>query len=318
MFGSNAHYGHRSILTQYAGVPEPKPIPGLVQHGWNYDLGAILDDVRLPAPEPFYLWSERNLSACKRAGLDHVIAIGAPFLYLPALEQPVETVPRSLLVMPMHGWERQQLDHDFDLYAKLLSDLRPEFSRITVCLYWLEHAQARYRRPFEEGGFSVVTVGQRDKNPRFLYDLRRLLLEHEYVCSNRAQTGGFYALHLGRKFFLFGPPVGVEAKVDRTGMLFDAWQRREYPQLAWQGFKDVAYRDVGADELGVPFVREPEALRETFLWNPHQAAAHEAKRRANGRRIGERRRRATRERWRTRLGWIPLVGRVFGDEDERS
>lgn len=298
MFGSNDHYGHRAILTRYGGVADGRAIPGLVQHGWNHDLGATPEDIRHPAPDPFFLWSERNLRQCKRAGLDdRVVPLGAPFLYLPPVEQPVAAEPGSLLVVPIHGWEQEKIPHDFRQYAAEVAELRKSFRKITVCLYWFDHQFPEYRQPFEDLGVEITTVGPRDRNPAFLHDLRRLMLRFEYVCSNRAQTAVFYALALGRKAFLYGPPIGVEGRLDHSGQLFDAWQRREYPALVWEGFKDACYREIGEDELGLRYRREPAALRELFLWEPGQAGELE-------RRIEARRALLRRRRWEGRVDEI--------------
>jgi hypothetical protein len=312
MFGSNAHYGHRTLLTRYAGVPEDRVIPGLVQHGWNHDLGATLEDILLPAPEPFYIWSERNLRQCRRAGLEgRVTPLGAPFVYLPPVAEEIKAEPGSLLVMPIHGWEREKIPHNFQEYAADLADLRSSFRRITVCLYWFDHQFEEYRRPFEERGFEVIRSGHRDRNPAFLPDLRRLMLGYEYVSSNRVQTAIFYALALGRKAFLHGPPIGVEGRIDHSGQLWDAWQRREFPMLLWEGFKDQSYRDVGEAELGLGFRRDPAALRELFLWEPWQARELE-------RRVDERQRRLKRQRWEAKVAavkkrverWLPRPQRA--------
>ncbi len=316
MFGSNGHYGHRRILSRYAGLAERK-IPGLVQHGWNHDLGATIEDVLLPRPEPFYLWSERNLRECRKAGLSHVVPIGAPFLYLPRDAETVTPAPRSLLVMPSHGWEEVRIDHEFDLYAKDLEAIRGDFGSITVCLYWFEHQEERHRRRFESIGATVTTVGHRDDNPDFLRDLRRLLLQHEYVSANRVQTATFYALALGRKFFLHGPPVGVDARIDRTGKLFDAWQRHEYPDLTWDRFKDEPNRKLGEDELGLGFVKDPDALAELFSWKPSQEREHRARLRAHHERKLEKARRDRQEVWRERLGRLPLFDRLVRRLEKR-
>lgn len=353
MFGSNGHYGHRGILNRYAGT-EGRKIPGLLQHGWNHDLGATLEDVLLPRPAPFFLWSARNLRECKKLGLSHAVPVGSPFLYLPplcdgatraeadakpdagaranaeakakadaggtanggaaakaGLEEAPRFEPRSLLVMPSHGWEKARIDLEFDQYARDLAAIRRDFGKLTVCLYWFEHRVERHRRRFEELGAIVTTVGPRDGNPRFLYDLRRLLLAHEYVSANRVQTAAFYALALGRKFFFYGPPVGVESRVDRCGKLFDAWQRREFPELAWERFDDTCHRARGEEELGLEFVRTPEELAELFLWTPGLEPAHRARLHEHDARKLERQRR---ERWaglRARLERLPLVGRYL-------
>lgn len=279
MHPANAHYGHRSVLTAFAGVAPDTPLPGLLQHGWNYDLGATLTDVRIPAPDPFYVWSDRNLRHCRKAGQHHVRCFGSPFLYLPEAA-PVTPKPGSLLAIPVHSWEREKIPHDFAAYAQALATLRPQFPHLTVSLYWYDHQFPQNREPFERLGIEVVTAGARDHNPRFLHDLRDILLRHQVVTSNRAQTGLFYALALGLPGFLFGPPMGLDGRFDHSGELFDAWQSREYPQLAYDRFQGDRQQDLGLDELGAPHRRTPEALRDLLLWNPGQRAELDRRTRA--------------------------------------
>lgn len=271
MHGANAHYGHRAILTAYAGMADGTPLPGLLQHGWNHDLGATLTDVRIPAPAPFYAWSERNLRHCRKSGQPHVTSFGSPFLYLPPVETPAPE-PGSLFAIPVHSWEREQIPHDFQAYAQSLAALQTQFRKVTVCLYWFDHQFPSNREPFEALGMEVVTAGHRDDNPAFLHDLRKLLLRHEFVTSNRAQTGLFYGLALGRKGFLYGPPMGLDGRFDHSGDLFDAWQSREFPDLLWDRFQGDARQDIGQAELGLQYRLEPEALRELLRWQPDQHA----------------------------------------------
>lgn len=312
MFGANAHYGHRSILNQYAGVPVGTRIPGIVEHGWNYDLGAALEDVLRPAPAPFFVWSEPNLHACQEAGLgDRVVAIGAPFLYMPPVDKPIEPKSKSLLVMPAHGWERARLTQDFERYARDLQKIEHEFSSITVCLYWFEHQEEHNRRIFESRGFRVVTAGLRDNNPDFLFNLRKFILEHEYVSANRVTTATFYALHLGRKFFIYGASIGVEQWIDRAGTLFDAWQRRHYPMLAWENFQDDAHPDLAARELGLPCMRSPDQLRELFFWRPEQRLELDSIVQAFALRERERGRLRRVDLWKKALHTIPILRRYL-------
>lgn len=314
MFGSNAHYGHRTILNRYGGVPEGTPIPGLVEHGWNYDLGATLEDILLPAPQPFFVWSEPNLRACEKAGIgDRVVALGAPFLYLPPLEEKMVPAPESLLVMPCHGWEKAKLAHDFEQYARDIDAIAKEFSSVTVCLYWFEYQEAHYRKIFESRGYNIVTSGQRDKNPMFLYDLRKMLSRYEYVSSNRVQTATFYALHLRRKVFIHGPPVGVEQRLDRSGALYDAWQNLHYPMLIWKNFQDDTYPDLAARELGLPFVRTPDALCELFFWQPRQREKLDEFVAAHRRRLQAKVQKARLEPWKKALATLPVFRRYFSD-----
>lgn len=274
MHGSNGHYSHRTILNRYAGVPEGTPLPGLLQHGWNHDLGAVRGDVLIPRPDPFFLWNRRNLDHCQRAGLDHAVAVGAPFLYLPPAEAP-PAAPRSLIAIPLHSWEKVKIQQDFEQYAAALAQIAEQFRQVTVSLYWFDYQDPANRAVFERRGMQVVTVGARDGNPNFLLDQRRMLLQHSHVTSNRVQTGLFYALALGLRGFLYGPPMGVEDRIDRSGELFDAWQRREFAELDWQRFGDDDLTWLGERELGKEFVNTPEQLRDLLQWHPEQRLALE-------------------------------------------
>ena len=270
MFASNAHYGHRSVLTAYAQVPPTTPLPGLLEHGWNHDLGAALFDIVLPAPDPFYVWNERNLRHCKKSNVAHVASFGAPYLYLPPLP-PAAPEPKSLLAIPVHGWEKLQISHDYQAYAAALVKLRGEFSRITVCLYWYDHQFAANREIFTSQGMDVVTVGHRDHNPQFLPAMRDLLRRHAFCTSNRIQTGLFYALHERLPAFLYGPPMGIDAIYDHSGHVWDAWQRQQFPQLVYEAFAGQPLPELAAAELGAAFFRTPQQLRQMLLWQPDQA-----------------------------------------------
>ncbi len=269
MHDANGLYSHRPILANYAGVDVNIPLPGILEHGWNNDLGGALSDLRLPMPDPFFVWSHRNLRACLGAGLSHAQGIGAPWLYMPP--PPLHQAPqRSLLAIPLHSWEKVKIPQDFENYAQALAQIAGQFSQVTVSLYWFDHQDPVNRETFEKRGFRVVTAGHRDNNPHFLRDMRQMLLGHTHVTSNRAQTGLFYGLHLGLKGFLYGPSAGVEATVDRSGDMFAAWQEREFPMLLWKNFQDDAQPQVASDELGADLQLSPQALRDKMLWNPDQ------------------------------------------------
>ncbi len=272
MHGANGHYGHRELLNNYCGVALGTPLPALLQHGWNHDLGAALADVQLPMPAPFLAWNERNVAHARRADLHHVVGIGAPLLYLPEDPALPPQEPGSLLAIPVHGWERAKVQQELAGYAQELAAIADQFSTITVCLYWFDHQFAENRKAFEDRGMRVVCVGHRDNNPRFLFDLRTLCARHAHVTSNRVQTGLFVAMYLGCRPFLYGSPVGVEPILDHGGHLWDAWQRRVFAQLAWERFAGDTQRELGASELGLPLRKSPDELRSLLLWSDEQRA----------------------------------------------
>jgi hypothetical protein len=224
------------------------------------------------------VWNRRNLELCQQAGLSHAVAIGAPFLYLPEAGAPSPPPQRRLIAVPLHSWEKEKIPQDFERYAESLSEIAHHFAHVTVSLYWYDFQQPAHRAVFERRGFAVVTAGPRDSNPHFLRDQRALLLQHSHLTSNRVQTGLFYGLALGLRGFLHGPPMGVEARIDRSGALFDAWQRQTFgglvvtPQQLEQGtLPDL--QALGLAELGAEFVRSPAELRALLLWAPGDRAA---------------------------------------------
>jgi hypothetical protein len=270
MFEDNHHYGHSDIFRRYCGLRELPKMERQVQHGWQPGPGFAARHVQSPWPNA--VWSARNLRKCAELGSTNVEAIGAPFLYLPAMpampDLPDSLGPRSLLVYPFHGWAKQSVHGDMQTFARQLHEFeRVEgFGPITVCLYYLEYADPAIRGAFEQYGWTVMTLGSYASNPTFLDRLRDMQRRHAYVTSNRVATATFYALSLGCRFFLHGPPMGLSESQDPTGEEYDAWQRAEFPMLTLEGFGDRAHVEVGEAELGLEFQRSPEQLAELLGW----------------------------------------------------
>lgn len=272
MFAENRHYGHAHLLLSYCGLSPRTQIPVRLQHGWQPGLGMRPQDMAQPGPK--IVWSSRNLARAQEAGYRGAVAIGAPWLYMPATLDPGPDHPRSVLVVPFHGWEKQALAGSMDTYAQALVRLEAQgFGPITVCLYWFEHEQSALREVFERQGFATTTMGPRSENPEFLRRQRELIQRHAYVSSNRVSTASFYALEAGRPFFLYGPLAGLSATEDASGEQFDRWQRDEFPALI-QAPADLACNvELGAYELGAEHKRTPAQLRELVLLGPEHRAA---------------------------------------------
>lgn len=276
MFVENHFYGHAGLLLAAAGLPPTARIPHRVQHGWRTDAGFAPYVLREPGPK--VVWGARTLARGRAlAPRAPLTAIGAPFLYLPPLSDAARPTPRpkSLLALPFHGWEEGRVAAGYAAYARALAAFAAGagFLEVTVCLYWLEHADPALRAPFEAEGFGVVTMGHRDGNPAFLATQRAALLAHSAVTSNRVSTATFYALSLARPFFLWGPPQGLAGTSDEGGEAYDRWQRAEFPALTWERFDGGVPAGLAAEELGAEFVRSAEGLREALWLTPRYAAA---------------------------------------------
>ena len=272
LFRENLHYGHAEILLDHCRLPNSTRIPHRVQHGWQPGPG--MSDKHMAEPGKKIVWSSRNLRSSLDRGFSGATPIGAPFLYLPALEAAPPSSEKSVLAIPFHGWERGELHGSVVAYADSLASLRKEgFGDITVCMYWFEYEQAALRALFESRGMTTITMGNRGENPEFLHRQRQLIRQHSVVTSNRVSTATFYALSLGVPFFLWGPVQGIEGSDDPTGERFDAWQQQTFPELRFDAFSGECHQEIGMRELGAEFVQTPETLRETLNVGPGQRGA---------------------------------------------
>lgn len=266
MFRENAYYGHDVVLARYAGVA-PQPLPGALQHGWTWGAGTASG----PAPprHPLFLWSRRNLEQAVASGYPRCVPIGSPWLYMDHGGLP-EPRDRSLLAFPFHGWEHGAVDSVLDGYTQyadhLLELAGDDFDHLGVNLYWLEHAQDDIRAVFEERGFEVLTAGARDANPGFLDRLAGSMARFSTITSNRVATCSFYALTLGRPYFLSGPDMRLTGETgDVVGG--SVWCARELPELLRTNFDGSVRREIGERELGAEFRLEPSVLAELMGWS---------------------------------------------------
>jgi hypothetical protein len=271
-FADNAYYGHEGVLRRYARVDHARPACGIIQHGWTPGTG-IIEPQYLHGPWQKYVWSRGNEQLALEAGGAPVEAIGAPFLYQLRLQPAAPPAGRSLIAFPFHGTEGDPVAATFSKYAQTLRQLeRDGFGPITVCMYWLEHADPALREPFEKAGFAVTTLGHRDDNPRFIERFVDLVGQHAFVTSNRIGTAIFYGIAMGRPAFLVGPGMALRSERDPAGERVARWTRALFPELDYAAFDGSLQADYADRELGAEFVLSPADLRAKFLWNDNQLA----------------------------------------------
>ncbi|MBG0813541.1 hypothetical protein [Planomonospora sp. ID82291] len=273
MHGSNHYYGHSRILARYCGLDEdgvPR-IRGFLQHGWNHLHGFQPDDEWCTPGYPRFVWSDvlrrRGWSMGRRG---HYL-IGAPWIYLLAMEPDTGRVPpqerRGTIWYPFHGWEKQAVRGGHD---RLVDEMRAtEGDDVTVCLYWIEFRDADIRRRYEAAGFRVVCHGERGtrwdrKGHDFL--LRQLveLRRHRRVASNRLGSALFYGASVGCDVAVYGDPMQLENERPEFGGA--GRQRRLWPELHGTEVDRATAAEIAERELGFAHMAGPEELRCLFGW----------------------------------------------------
>lgn len=275
----NNAYGHSTTLREYAGVKLPYAVPREIQHGWYGQPGRYGD--------LHYAWNSKNLKWCSDSGYENVVAIGAPFLYLPPPESALcnSLGERSLVLFPMHSTPYVPFLDPARIHREYLDEIRElssKFNPITVCLHWFEYEKREVIRLFADEGIAVASCGHRD-DPSFLKRFRDLTAKHAYASSHCYCTAIFYALYMRKKVFIFGETptrAEVEHKLPQAvgHPSDDDLYSQVYPELLWCNFNDTSHYWIGEYELGLEFKRSPRELRRLFGWTPINVARQFLKR----------------------------------------
>lgn len=263
----NHYYGHSVVLARHCGLPRPRHIAGLLQHGWTPTsplLYHFADFPRLPARHRYLVWSHRS------RGWDPLddrpsVAIGAPWLYMP----PPRTTPvatpgeRRVVVFPAHGTKVVRMTGD---HAAFAAQVAAEYGPAVVSLHDDDAGHREAAAIWAARGHVPVSAGQR-RDPRFMCRIRSLISGADLVIANRLSTSVLYAAVLGVPVRITGPAFGLllGTGVDAQGALHHQL-RRTWPEFYDDSATLDDHRQVAARELGADAVREPTELAELLGW----------------------------------------------------
>ena len=275
------YYGHYQILKNYTNSILPYKINGELQHGWHETNGMTCPPQlhsELQKAQRYYLWNARNIKHSIEDGYKDVIALGAPFLYMEELKIDKQN-NGGLILFPIHAQEYYSFKNPLIVYKNYINELKKikqQFKFITVSLYWHEYQNSKIISMFNDEGFKVITLGNRDENIDFLYKFRDAVIQHEYLSSDSFGSAIFYGLFLKRKTFLYGSSMfedldmpkiwNTEKKFEKFSVYYDILFREKYPQLIWGNFNNKVHSDIGAKELGYENKKSKKELREIFEW----------------------------------------------------
>lgn len=248
MYTTNSAYGNAIVLAAYAELPEPlfpPTIPGYLQP-W---LGMESPTDEQSANVPAFIWGRAARTRRHRAGRRNHTLIGAPWLYLLALEKaeriPVPPIaehlrpeppePGRVLYFPHHGM-------DGDLAAARKATHLAGEKGLTVAL---THEQAASRGTVEaytsaglrveELGVATAEVGSVE--PFYLQHLLALMRAHQQVRTDHPSAYALFAQAAGL-------PVDAGVPAERLARLT-------------------------RDELGTDAIVPPQELRALFDWSTH-------------------------------------------------
>ena len=268
----NHFYGHTAALAAYAGLPRPRHVAGLIQHGWTtvppipVNFGDF-PDIELDGRRTLFVWSHRSRAWDPAQSPRRSFALGAPWAYLVSTEAARKLLAGSrgsgTLIMPLHSTRIVEVRGDQGSLAQ--EYLRTE-GPSTVCLHFEDIDKTDLVRSWLDAGHRVVTAGPRH-DPDFLSRILALVLASERVVANRLMTPVLYAASLGRDVGVYGDPLSISsAEIHGQDAIRALW-----PELHGPSLDRGVTTDLARTELGFQHVLEPIELRSALGWTTRSA-----------------------------------------------
>ena len=235
MFAEQFNYGHREIMLQYMGLDFSHQLIGNLQHG-SFPPGYEVD-----FRTPRYLWGRKSKhwvfskyleSNASLKGFRNVIAIGAPWIYIPkskVLTSSNENIKSNrVLIMPMHSQGDSINQSTFESKINRAKLFRSAVGdrEATVCLHYFDYLDQDTRKSFEAVGFNVTCLGlgsiptpwsNATSRLTFLPRLMKLMSEHQYYLTDGFGTSLFYALDSGMEVSV-EIQIGFELSLGANGV----------------------------------------------------------------------------------------------------
>ena len=291
-FSENFVYGHQEILLKYCGLELSSQIIGVLQHGAA--IPNFLEDIASPRflggrRTKYWAWSKTTQKNAKANGFDHVVPIGAPWLYLrKALNSKnpdQNSMSESVLVMPSHSTGNAVNVTSFDIKCERAKSFREVVGdrKATVCLHATDFCDPETRRSFQKYDFTVECIGSSSLSPAWspagnrigtLKTLLDIMSSHTHYVSDGFGTSLIYALNLEMKVAVFpdlkdflvlnAKSNGKEEVYSGIRQMEDQFLPRYMPLLLNNFIDGAIYRNLTDDMLGADSVLSKEELRDTL------------------------------------------------------
>lgn len=275
-------YGQREILLDYAGLDRSTLLTGILQHGFSTKLNeaeCITPRLRNFRRSPLWVYSAMREDALRELGHNNVKAIGAPWLYLPndSIIPSAQVKVDRTIVFPVHTSLSVDVSlSDSDIrrkirYWKSISVGRP----LTICLYWSDYLEEKWRRIAHDEGVVVTFVGLGEINPvwsphstriNFLSNLRSLIREHSHAIFETFTSGIFYTISEGLSVGYFPQSqTEYESRLEEQ-VEGGRWISTNLPRIVGEFVEASTLSERNSEFLGVESLRSPDMLKELLLY----------------------------------------------------
>ncbi len=251
---------------------------GMLQHGFQPTYEAW--DAKTPRVEglfkrsPLWVFSQERADYLQLSGFRNVIAIGAPWLYLPKITNSKNNLLKDhkYIVFPAHtnfsikAPNNSQIRKKIQFWKELAGD-----SSLTICLYWSDFLEPGWQQIAQEENVNVTLAGlgglapvwsQHPTRINFLYTVRELMLKHTHAIFETFTSPIFYAISSNLNVGYF-PEVLTEQEVAR-GEILDGhkWIALNYPEIVGRFVDSNSLMERSDKMLGVDVKRSPLELKE--------------------------------------------------------
>ena len=283
-------YGALWSLATYCGLKHiPARIIGEWQHGliikeWNLHPEAIIGSNGLSRNRKykrFFVSRQDQIDYLNTQGYSDVRAIGLPIIYAKAPQ--VERMPKSLLIMPIHGLDDTTESWDEETYAKYIDSISHDFDFVLCCLHISDFKKGYWKETFEKRGINIV-VGGNDADSNSLNRLAYIFSKFEYVTSNGFGSHIAYASLFGAKPSISGPEPKFKREDFKDNVFYkncpelldvlEKWElektlQTNYPFLYVSPNESTDQKKWAAFELGIQFKKTPAEIKLLIGWDKY-------------------------------------------------
>ena len=205
MYLDNNWYGHRYILSKYCKCKD-KPAFATIQHGWiSKQEGEKFSTKRKIIFAPYLSWNKNIFKTFKKDKIQKTIPIGAPFLYLDKIiKYRKKNKAKGTVLFPSHSIKKMPTHKKFDqniLKEDVVNHIEKNYKGpYTVCLFYTDYKKKKINF-YKKRGWKVVCCGSRSNN-FFLFNVHKILSEHESVICTDFTSALIYAMYLKKKNYI--------------------------------------------------------------------------------------------------------------------